>query len=467
MLKRKDLRNYQEHGVKHVMKHKGSGLFYDMGCGKSIVSLTALDQLLYESFAVEKPLIIAPKLVAEHTWSDEIDNWAHTNHLKLVKILGTEKQRKAALKTKGDIWVINRENVTWLQAHYGLAWPFDMVVIDELSSFKNPDSQRFRSLRAIRPKIRRVVGLTGTPAPNGFLDLWSQVYLLDQGERLGKSFEGYRARYFEMNPHSGRYEIIMNPGEKRIKGQLSYYEKKIVSKISDICISLKKEDWIEMPERIDITKYAHLPTNIQDQYEDFEKEMVLKLLEEDGEVNVTNSQALITKLLQFANGAVYYDDEKNFYEVHSQKLELLGEEVEATNGVPILVSYQFQHDIARIKKHLKAFKPQHIHDLKNPVADWNAGKVRVMLGHAASMGHGLNLQFGGQYITHYGVGWPLELYQQVVDRIHRPGVASAVTNSRLITKGTYEERVLARLEGKADRQETMLQAVKAIVSKYK
>lgn len=465
MLDRKDLRKYQEHCVQHVLDHESAGLLLDMGLGKSVSTLTALNELIFERFEVEKPLIIAPKLVAEHTWSDEIAKWAHLNHLKLVKILGDEKERKRALRKAGDIYIINRENVVWLVNQYGLKWPFDMVVIDELSSFKNRGSNRFKYLKAVRPQIKRIVGLTGTPCPNGLLDLWAQLYLLDQGQRLEGSFEGYKTRYFKKDPYKpySSFEVIRDKDEKPGEGM---YEKKIYDKISDICISLKKEDWLDMPALINVTREVHLSEAVREQYENFERDEVLKLAELGDEISPPNKAALINKLLQFSNGAVYYEDGTKYHEIHDEKIEMLRENIEEANGNPILITYQFQSDVERIRKKLKEFKPVHIKDHSNTIKDWNARRIPVLLGHPASMGHGLNLQFGGNLITHFGVGWNLEQYLQVIDRLNRPGVDRSVINTRLICKDTWEPNVLQRLESKTIGQEALMQAVKALFKKH-
>lgn len=446
---------YQQHSEEHILDNPGCGLFLEMGLGKTVTTLTAINRLMFEELEVSKVLVIAPKRVAEDTWISEKDKWDHLRHLRISIVLGTERQRKAALQAKADIYVINRENVCWLVSFYGGAFPFDMLVIDELSSFKSPKAARFKALRQIRPKVDRVVGLTGTPAPNGLLDLWSQVYLLDQGERLGKSVTTYREKYF--NPGKRNGHIIY---EYKVR-ENSYDE--IYSKIGDICISMKAEDYLELPKRIDNTIEIKLPKHIQQQYEDFERKQILAL-EDLADISAVNAAALTNKLLQYANGAVY-DSEKNWYEVHTAKLEALEETIEAANGHPVLVGYSYKHDLIRIMKHLKAHKPQVMEGSKT-IADWNAGKIPVLLGHPASMGHGLNMQMGGHMITWFGMPWSLELYQQMCARVDRQGQKFSVINNRLITKGTMDEDVLLALDNKAGGQEALMQAVKARVEKY-
>lgn len=472
MLTENDLHEYQKFAVRQmvdnpVMMEDGAGMFIDLGLGKTISTLTAINELMFERFEVSKVLVIAPKMVAEHTWDTEIHKWKHVSHLKISKVLGTEKERLAALKRKADIYVINRENVPWLVSHYGLAFPFDMLVIDELSSFKSPKAQRFKALKLIRPKIQRVIGLTATPAPNGMQDLWSQIFLLDRGKRLGKTITEYRSKYFTRNPYTPFVNFELKSEKDSLVGE-DYYQKKIFEKVSDICVSMQAKDWLDMPERIDTTQEIALPTSIQAEYDKFEREQVFMFAEDEkDEISAPNAAALIGKLLQFSNGAVYYDQQRNYHEIHNEKINRLGEMLEAANGNPVLVVYQFQSDVDRICKHLKEFKPQHIKDVKDVVRKWNEKKLPVLLGHAASMGHGLNMQQGGNQIIHFGVGWALELYQQVVARLHRQGQIKSVVNTRIICPSTYETNVLNRLESKADNQESLLQAVKALVQKHR
>ena len=455
--------NYQHHTVEHIVSNRAAGVFLEMGLGKTISTLTAIKQLMFEDLDVEKVLVIAPKKVAQSTWTDEIQKWDHTRQLTISVVIGTERQRIEALRAKADIYTINRENVAWLVTHYGGAWPFDMVVIDELSSFKNAKSIRFKALRTVRPLCRRVVGLTGTPAPNGLLDLWPQLYLLDQGERLGKTITGYRDKYFTPGKRNGH--VIFNYNLKTDeKGQPSPYEKEIYDKIGDICISMKAKDYLELPDRIDRINHVVLSDTVMQQYLEFEKKLILSL-ENVEDISTANAAGLTNKLLQFTNGAVY-DAEHQWHEVHNEKLEALEEDMEAANGNPVLVFYQFKSDMERILKHFKAYKPQVLNGDKE-IKSWNEGKIQMLLAHAASAGHGLNLQFGGHHIEWFGVPWGLELYQQAVARLDRQGQTMPVINSRLIAKGTIDEEVLAALERKASVQDAMMEAVKARILKYR
>lgn len=455
--------NYQHHTIEHVIANKAAGVFLEMGLGKTISTLTAIKQLMFEDLAVDKVLVIAPKKVAQSTWTDEIQKWDHTRQLTISVVIGTERQRIEALRAKADIYTINRENVAWLVSYFGGAWPFDMVVIDELSSFKNAKSIRFKALRTVRPLCRRVVGLTGTPAPNGLLDLWPQLYLLDQGERLGKTITGYRDKYFTPGKRNGH--VIFNYNLKTDeKGQPSPYEKEIYNKIGDICISMKAKDYLELPDRIDRINHVVLSDTVMQQYLEFEKKLILSL-ENVEDISTANAAGLTNKLLQFTNGAVY-DAEHQWHEVHNEKLEALEEDMEAANGNPVLVFYQFKSDMERILKHFKAYKPQVLNGDKE-IKSWNEGKIQMLLAHAASAGHGLNLQFGGHHIEWFGVPWGLELYQQAVARLDRQGQTMPVINSRLIAKGTIDEEVLAALERKASVQDAMMEAVKARIRKYR
>jgi SNF2 family DNA or RNA helicase len=420
---------------------------------------------MFDRFEVGKVLIIAPKRVAESVWDVEAVKWSHTRHLRFSKILGNATQRITALRAKADIYLINRENVVWLISYLGGAWPFDMLVVDELSSFKAHDSQRFKSLRVIRPRIDRVVGLTGTPAPNGLLDLWAQLYLLDSGERLGNSYHGYRQRYFkkqnEYTPHS-KFEILKGQADQ---GE-DYYAEKIYAKISDICISMKAEDYLELPERLDQVVEVQLPPEIMRKYEQFERDCVLAMPDEK-DITAVNAAALTGKLLQFANGAVYNDPVTRAYsEVHNCKLEALEADIEAANGSPVLVFYQFKHDVERIQKHLKHLKP-HVLGGPGDVVRWNEGRIPFLLAHAASAGHGLNMQDGGHLMCWYGLPWSLEPYQQAVARLDRQGQKQVVLNRRLVAAGTMDLDVVAALDRKAGGQEALMQAVKARVDKYR
>ncbi|HUR65448.1 MAG TPA: DEAD/DEAH box helicase [Chitinophagaceae bacterium] len=454
---------YQQHATEHIIRYGGSGLFMEMGLGKTVSTLTAIDQLMYQEFEISKVLVIAPKRVAEDVWTTEAQKWDHLKHLKISLVLGTEKQRLQALRAKADIYVINRENVVWLTAHYCTGFPYDMMVVDELSSFKSADTRRFKALREVRPLVRRVVGLTGTPAPNGLLDLWSQVYLLDRGERLGDNLTGYRAKYFTKSyTMFGGYEVMKNTTDSLLGKD--FYEKLIYDKIGDICISMKTSDYLQLPERINRYVNIRLPEKIQQKYDDFEEEQILAIADAE-EITAINAGALTTKLLQFANGAVYADD-KSWHEMHKEKLDALEEIIDTANGQPVLVFYSYKHDLERILKRLKDYQPR---ILKNAgdIRDWNHGKISVLLAHPGSAGHGLNLQEGGSIIVWFGLTWSLELYQQAIARLHRLGQVRNVIIHHLVAMGTMDEKVIKSLDSKANGQEMLMKAVKAMIQKYK
>jgi len=447
---------YQDYATQHVIDNPASGLFLDMGLGKTVSTLTAVDQLINVYCEVSKVLVIAPKRVAEDTWTTESRKWDHLKHLRLSVVLGTIRERKEALARKADIYVINRENVPWLVAYYQSAFPFDMVIIDELSSFKSAKAIRFKSLRMVRPKLSRVVGLTGTPAPNGLIDLWPQLYLLDQGARLGKSITGYRDKYFTPGRRSGAVVF-----DYKLR---SDSERAIYDNIADICISMKAKDYLSLPERINRTVEVKLPPDIQQQYDDFERDQVLSILDAE-DISAASAAALSTKLRQFANGAVY-DDSKEWHEVHRVKIEALVELVEEANGQPVLIFYAFLHDLARIQSALKAYKPKTL-DSAEEIKQWNAGKIQVLLAHPASAGHGLNLQAGGNIIIWYGLNWSLELYQQANARLDRQGQVKPVIVHHLVTVQTIDTRIIEALDGKAQTQYALMEAVKAILNKYR
>lgn len=449
--------NYQKYCIEKVIENENIGLMLDMGLGKTIITLTAITELKFNYFEVNKVLIIAPKKVAESTWGNEIDKWRHLKDLKISKVLGSLTKRIKALNTRADIYIINRENVSWLVDYYRQDWPFDMVVVDEFSSFKNHASKRFKSLKMIKNKIKRFVGLTGTPAPNGLKDLWAQVYLLDQGERLGKNISAFRERYFNYRrfgySNFGEYEI-KNGAEKAIK-----------DKISDICISMKAEDYLELPDIIYDNVPIELDTKSKKQYEELEKKMVLSL--GTTEIDVASAAALSGKLLQLSNGAIY-DENKKVHEVHDCKIERFVELIEQLNGKPALVFYNFKHDLERIKKALAKSKLKVV-ELKTPEdeKEWNKGNIDILLAHPASAAYGLNLQDGGNHVVWFGLNWSLELYQQANKRLHRQGQKEKVIIHHLITKGTRDEDVMKAIENKGNIQEELLQSLKARIEKYK
>lgn len=445
--------DYQAFCIDYLLEHPAAGLLLDMGLGKTVITLTALDRLLYDSFAVSRVLVIAPLRVAMNTWSTETRKWDHLRHLRISKVLGSREQRLAALSADADIYIINRENVTWLVDHYGLDWPFDAVVVDELSSFKSARARRFKSLRKVRPLVRIFWGLTGTPAPNGLIDLWPQVYLLDMGERLGKTLGGYRDTYFKPGRRNGYvvYDWIPRPGA----------EEQIYQLIGDICVSMKAADHLTLPERVDVTVPVLLDEDTLELYAEMEAEAVLPLANE-AIIDAGSAAAVSGKLMQMANGAVY-DEDRQVHEIHKAKLDALEDLVEAANGQSVLVFYAYQHDLDRIRARF----PQAV-KLEGPEAidAWNRGEISMLLAHPASAGHGLNLQDGGRIVIWFGLTWSLELYQQACARLYRQGQREAVTVFHLVAQDTVDEDAMRVLEGKASRQDAMLEAVKARLKKY-
>lgn len=438
--------DYQKTALDHILSHESCGLFLDMGMGKTVTTLTAIDMLLNDYLEVSKVLVIAPLRVAEDTWGREANKWDHLQHMKIAKVLGPEKERLLALKQKADIYIINRENVEWLVKTLGLSWPFDMVVIDELSSFKSNSAKRFKALRKVRPLVKRIIGLTGTPAPNGYMDLWAQLYLLDRGERLGKTITSFRQEYFM---------AIQCPGFQKYEIRGGSH-KTINEKIGDICVSMKAKDYLKMEEPLYIESPAVLSEQEKALYREMEKEAILELGEDT--ITAMNAAAVATKLLQIANGAVY-DSAGSFVRIHDRKLDVLDDLVESANGNPILVFYSFKHDLERI---LKRFPKARKMGTSKDIEDWNTGKVEIMLAHPASTGHGLNLQDGGNQIVWFGLNWSLELYQQANARLHRQGQKQGVVIHHIIAEGTMDERVLKVLQGKNKRQEALLDALKAL-----
>jgi SNF2 family DNA or RNA helicase len=442
---------YQEYAIQRIIDDPAVGLFLEMGLGKTLCALTAVSELMYDRFDVAKVLVIAPLKTAEDTWSGEIEKWAHLNYLKLSKVLGTQKKRIAALEEDADIYIINRENVEWLVNWYATAWPFDMVVIDELSSFKNHKAKRFLALKAIRPLIKRVVGLTGTPSPNGLIDLWSQIYLLDQGQRLGKCITHYRNRYFYEGQKSGH---IVYKWEEKPEADTAVHKA-----ISDICVSMKAEDWLDMPEILYNRVEINLSLDIRKAYRQFERDLLLP--HKDGDITVNGAAALTNKLLQYANGAVY-DEDRNVREIHNTKLQKLEEIIDCANGQPVLIYYSYQHDLARIQKYIKGTR---ILKTSKDIKDWNAGKIPVLLAHPASAGHGLNLQAGGNIIVWFGLTWNLEFYQQANARLYRQGQIKNVIIHHIIAYGTMDEEVMERLILKEKGQDLLMGALKARIDK--
>ena len=436
--------DYQTFATNFVLEHPACGLILDMGLGKSVITLTALWSLLLDSFDVGKVLVVAPKRVAENTWPTELKKWEHLDGLTWSLVLGSEKDRRAALQRRAKIYIINRENVTWLVDNY--RWDFDTLVIDELSSFKSSKAQRFRALKRVRPRISRVIGLTGTPQPNGLLDLWPQMYLLDMGQRLGRFMGGYRERFFL--PDKRNREVIYSYKPK--EGA----EEKIYDLISDICISMKATDYLDMPELVASRVEVQMNTRERKLYEDFERDMVLHL--KDGDLDAVNAAALSGKLVQMANGAVYGDN-RRVHHIHDRKLDAMEDIIEAANGKPLLVAYWYKHDLDRIRQR---FEVRTI-DTPKDIADWNAGKIPVALIHPASAGHGLNLQDGGSTIVWFGLTWSLELYQQLNARLWRQGQKHTVVILHIVAAGTHDEDIMNALEKKDMSQTALIAAVKA------
>ena len=450
--------DYQEYSINWILAHEKAGLFLDMGLGKTSCTLTAINELMYNSFDISKVLIIAPKRVAESTWSDEIAKWEHLKHLRISIIAGTKKQRIEAINTEADVYTLGRDNVVWLTEYlqeHKIKWPFDMLVLDELSSFKDSKSKRFKALKKITPLIKRVVGLTGTPTPNSLIELWPQMYLLDRGERLGKTQSAYKGRYFY--PISGQGFITYKWGLK--EGA----EKAIYDKISDACVSMKAEDHLKMPERVDNYISIDLPEQVKRSYKEFEKEKVLEIM--DDVLTAANAAAVAGKLLQFANGCVY-DDDKNTHFVHRCKLDALKEIVDTSQGQPLLVFYNFKHDYEALMSEFKHLNPKKL-ETPQDIKDWNDGKTQMVLAHPASIGHGLNIQAGGHIIVWYGLTWSLELYQQANARLYRQGQTESVIVHHLVSKGTMDERVIEILKGKDKTQSALMEAVKARINEIK
>lgn len=460
MLDRSNLHGYQRTAVDHIKEHPDSALFLDMGLGKTVSTLTAIVDLI-NVFEVSKVLIVAPKRVAEMTWGDEVNNWKHLNGLRVSVIKGTAKQREAAARADADIYTVSRDNLVWLlQMWGGEKVPYDMLVLDELSSFKNHQAKRFKAAKVIRRGCNRVVGLTGTPAPNGLIDLWAQVYLIDGGARLGKNITDYRANYFRPGAQNGGivYEYKPLPDTAEVLSE----------KIADITLSMKALDFLDMPELNYITNYVELSPKTMKAYENFEREQVLELLRGAGsgyaEITAVSAAALSNKLLQYAGGAIY-DADRNVYAVHDEKIETLKEMIEATGGAPVLVAYNFQHEKNRILEALKDYGAEALEGVES-VRRWNAREIPVLVTHPASAGHGLNMQKGGNRVIWFGVTWSLELYQQFNARLWRQGQRNGVFVHHIVTRGTIDEKVINALSGKATTQDGLMAAVKELIKKY-
>lgn len=438
--------NYQNYAKDFILAHKVSALFLDCGLGKTITTLTAINELMYDSFEISKVLIIAPLRVAQSTWKDEIEKWDHLNLLRYSIAVGDEKERIRALKQNSDIYIINRENVDWLVTKSGIDFNFDMLIIDELSSFKSHTSKRFKSLLKIRPYFERVVGLTGTPSSNGLMDLWAEFRVLDLGERLGRYITHYRNEYFLPDKRNGAVIFSYKPQPKA--------EERIYRRLADITISMKSTEYLKMPELILNDLEINLGEEDQIKYKKFKKEMVMTIQEK--EIDAINAASLSNKLIQLANGSIY-DEDKKFYEVHNKKLDKLEEIIESANGKPVLVAYWFKADKERIEKRFKVREIKTADDIKQ----WNKGMIDLALIHPASAGHGLNLQSGGSTLVWFSLTWSLELYQQTNARLYRQGQKDTVVIHHLITKNTIDEDIMKSIKRKDKTQEALMKAVKA------
>lgn len=444
---------YQRHAINYIEEHKSAAILLDMGLGKTVITLTAVNDLLFDSFDAHRVLVIAPLRVARDTWSAEVEKWEHLHDLIISIAVGSEAERLTALKAKADICVINRENVQWLVEKSGIPFDFDTIVIDELSSFKNGQAKRFKSLMKVRPKAKRVIGLTGTPTSNGLMDLWAEFRLLDMGQRLGRYITHYRNEYFTPDKRNGMVVFSYKP--------LPGAEERIYEKISDMTISMKATDHLNMPELVSSDYTVKLSEEERERYDSLKNDLVLALPE--GEITAANAASLSNKLSQMANGAVYTDD-GTVQLIHDRKLDALEDLIEAANGKPVLVAYWFRHDLERIKERLHSLHiPFAEMDTAESIRRWNDGEIPVGLIHPASAGHGLNLQFGGSTIIWFGLTWSLELYQQTNARLWRQGQKSTVVLQHIVTENTIDKRILKALSEKDTTQQSLITAVKADV----
>lgn len=442
---------YQTSAIEWVVNKKRCALFLDMGLGKTVSTLSAI-RLLKDCAEVERTLVVAPKKVAESTWASECAKWDHLNHLKVVKVMGTANQRTEALNQEADIYVVGRDTLPWMLEHFGNRFPFDCLVLDELTSFKNPKAQRFKVVKKWTRKVSRVIGLTGTPTPNSLLDLWAQLYCIDQGERLGKFVTKFREQYFnaiQLGHFATKY-TIRNGSERQI-----------LDKIADICLTMQAKDYLTLPELTEITERIELPATLMKRYAQFERDQVATL--SDTEITAANAAALMNKLSQFASGSIYDDDHKAHH-VHDEKVDRLAEIVEQAQS-PVLVFYQFKHEVSYIAEKLKGYKVR-TYEGEAELNDWNEGKINVLLAHPASTAYGLNMQHGGHYIVWYGTGFNLEQYQQANARLHRQGQKHRVTVYRLVCAGTVDELANAAIERKAGVQQGVIDSLKELIKKY-
>ena len=438
--------DYQQYAADFILEHPVAAVFLEMGLGKTVVTLTAIQELCLNRFEVRKVLIVAPLRVARDTWPAEIHKWDHLRSLTYSVAVGTETERMTALMTKANLHIINRENLDWLINKSGMPFDYDMVVIDELSSFKSHQSKRFRSLLKVRPRLKRIVGLTGTPSSNGLMDLWAEFRILDMGERLGRFITGYRERFFLPDKRSAQMVYSYKPAPGA--------EQSIYDRISDITISMKSCDFLTMPECVINEVAVRMDAREKQIYDSLRQTMVAKL--EGKEIDAVNAASLSGKLLQIANGAVY-DDDRKYHHIHDRKLDALEDIIEAANGKPVLVAYWYKHDLERIRQRFS------VREIKSSadILDWNAGKIPVAVIHPASAGHGLNLQSGGNTMVWFGLTWSLELYQQTNARLWRQGQKDTVVIHHIIAKDTIDERVMAALRKKEQTQTALIDAVRA------
>lgn len=450
MLRPEQLHEYQRYAAGFICDHPASAILLDCGCGKTVITLTAIEELVRDRFEASRILVICPMRVAQ-VWSEEISKWEHLQGLTFSIAVGTESQRRYALGADADIYIINRDVVPWLVENYASKWRWDMLVLDELSSFKNPQAKRFKALLKVRPKVRRIVGLTGTPSSNGLMDLWSEYRLLDLGERLGKFIGGYRSQYFRPDKTNGVIVYSYKP--------LPGAEERIYRRIADMTVSIRCTDVLQMPELISSPYEVRMSAAEREIYDRLKKDLVLAL--PDGEVTASNAAALSGKLSQMANGAVY-SDAGEAVQIHSRKLDALEDIIEAQNGKPLLVAYWFKHDLERITERLRSLGVRYARiDTEDSIMRWNKKMIPVGLIHPASAGHGLNLQAGGSTLVWFGLTWSLELYIQTNARLWRQGqVSSTVVLQHIVTKGTVDEQILKALERKEVTQEGLMNAVK-------
>ncbi|ARP50052.1 DEAD/DEAH box helicase [Ruminococcaceae bacterium CPB6] len=449
MPKLSDLHYYQQYCVSYIETHETAAIFLDCGLGKTIITLTAAVDLLFDSFEVHRILVVAPLRVARDTWPAEIRKWEHLSGLTYAVAVGNSRERKAALLQGADVTIINRENLGWLIDDSGIPFTYDMVVLDELSSFKNHKSKRFRALMKVRPKVKRIIGLTGTPSSNGLMDLWAEFKALDQGQRLGRFITQYRTAYFMPDKRNGEIIYSYKP--------LPYAEDAIYRKISDITISMKSTDHLKMPELISTQYEVQLSAEERKRYEELKNDLVLEL--HGDEITAANAATLTGKLSQLANGAIYSDDGK-IIEFHDRKLDALEDIIEAANGKPLLVAYWFRHDLERIRRWFDVREIKSSQDID----DWNAGNIPVAVIHPASAGHGLNLQSGGSTLVWFGLTWSLELYQQTNARLWRQGQKSrTVVIQHIVTTDTIDGQILNALKRKDKTQSALIAAVKAVM----